>query len=503
MRQKDVLSLLRAGSNAFVTGAPGSGKTYVLGQFIAWARRHGKSVAVTASTGIAATHLGGRTIHSWAGVGISRAPSRWLLRTATSRRGSEIRAADILVIDEVSMLPASFLDLIDIVCRHVRRSTAPFGGLQVVLAGDLFQLPPVVRSDARVMTNPDVAAYFKGYADDGIDPNGYVTSSRVWARAHMPICYLTEQHRASGRLFDILNDIRSGAVSASDRQALEDRIGVTPAEGQAAVRLFPTNRQADRINQAQLADLNGELHTYESESNGDPALVTQLMKSMLAPRKLSVRQGAVVMALRNDQLGRYMNGSLGVVTDFDSAHSDFPIVTFNNGHTVRMEPESWNMMDGEDVLASVDQIPLRLAWAITIHKSQGMTLSAAWMDLSRTFAPGMGYVALSRVQSLDGLFLDGITPRALTVSDRVARIDKDLRSQSHDVEKALTHMSPEAFVTRTHRTSEPAESGKKSEATKSAATQSSTSPSTTKTPAHSQKSNSQPTFDFPTGHAAF
>lgn len=509
MLQRDALFLLRAGSSAFITGAPGSGKTYVLGKFIQWARQHGKSVVVTASTGIAATHLNGQTIHSWSGVGISEAPSSQLLRNISAKNGSEIRHTDILVIDEVSMLSASFLDLIDIVCRHVRHSMAPFGGLQVVLAGDLFQLPPIKPFGSRRTTNPSVLSYLESYRKDGIDPYGFLTNSRVWKRSQMPVFYLTEQHRSAGILNDILGDIRLGVVTAEDRQALESRIGAKPAKDQPAVRMFPTNRQADLINQDRLNHLDGQKHTYHAVTNGDPFLVKRILSSMLAPEHLTVKKGAVVMALRNDTRDHYMNGSLGVVADFDRRHNDRPIVDFNNGYTSVIQPATWEMEEDQKAVAAVDQIPLRLAWAITIHKSQGMTLSAAQMDLSRTFAPGMGYVALSRVESLDGLFLDGISPQALTVSDEALQIDSDLRQRSEQIEQELRESGPQAMVTqiRELKQSHQREYEELLEPLATKSQKKSQKPTESAKDAKGAKSSaSQPSLDFngfPTGKAAF
>lgn len=445
MKQQEALSILKSGSSAFVTGAPGSGKTYLINEFVAWARSKGLSVAVTASTGIAATHINGQTIHSWAGVGIAHAPTRRLLRNVVSRRGSRIRATDVLVIDEVSMLSASFIDLIDVVCRRVRKSKEPFGGLQVLLAGDLFQLPPVVRRGEPAPTDPDARAFLETYARDGLDANGFLTDSHVWLRLRPPVCYLTEQWRQStGRLLTCLTHIRQGKVTAADEQALQDRIGVRPEPGQAAVRLFPTNRQADRINELALSQLPGQPHHFHASYAGGPILVERLKKSVLAPEHLVLKQGAVVMALRNDPSGLFINGSLGVVAGF-SKKDGRPVVAFENGNTVTMSTADWDMTDGEEVLASCEQIPLRLAWAITIHKSQGMTLDAAQMDLTRTFTPGMGYVALSRVQDIDGLFLDGIGREAFEVSDLVKGLDAVLRARSRKVEEILAANGPEYF----------------------------------------------------------
>lgn len=450
MRQTDALRILNAGANVFLTGAPGAGKTYVLNQFVKQARQRGASVAVTASTGIAATHLNGQTIHSWSGVGVAQVMTDTLLKQIKTRRGKRIRATDILVIDEISMMHAWLFDMVDQACRAVRRSPEPFGGLQVVMSGDLFQLPPVsnTRRDRELVAPPpELVAMRERYAKAGRNPNGFVTESLVWPELNPIVCYLTEQHRQdTGQLLDVLTDIRQGTVTDTDRQALDTRIGVEPAGNDVAISLYPNNRQADALNDSKLAQINEPEHRFEAESSGQVSLIKRLKSTMLAPEILSLKIGAAVMALRNDTNQQYVNGSLGTVVDFVSTtEGEYPMVDFENGHTVIMQPAAWEMMDGETVLASVKQVPLRCAWAITIHKSQGMTLDRARMDLRRTFAPGMGYVALSRVESMDGLYLDGINERAFLVSPEAVRLDGILRERSQMAERELAEHGDEAF----------------------------------------------------------
>lgn len=450
MRQTDALRILNAGANVFLTGAPGAGKTYVLNQFVKQARQRGASVAVTASTGIAATHLNGQTIHSWSGVGVAQVMTDTLLKQIKTRRGKRIRATDILVIDEISMMHAWLFDMVDQACRAVRRSPEPFGGLQVVMSGDLFQLPPVsnTRRDRELVAPPpELVAMRERYAKAGRNPNGFVTESLIWPELNPIVCYLTEQHRQdTGQLLDVLTDIRQGTVTDTDRQALDTRIGVEPAGNDVAISLYPNNRQADALNDSKLAQINEPEHRFEAESSGQVSLIKRLKSTMLAPEILSLKVGAAVMALRNDTNQQYVNGSLGTVVDFVSTtEGEYPMVDFENGHTVIMQPAAWEMMDGETVLASVKQVPLRCAWAITIHKSQGMTLDRARMDLRRTFAPGMGYVALSRVESMDGLYLDGINERAFLVSPEAVRLDGILRERSQMAERELAEHGDEAF----------------------------------------------------------
>lgn len=453
MLQSDALMILDAGANVFLTGAPGAGKTYVLNEFIQNARARGASVAVTASTGIASTHINGQTIHSWSGIGVATALTEQLLKLIRSRRRRKIQSVDILVIDEVSMMHAWLFDMVDQVCRVMRRDPRPFGGMQVVLSGDFFQLPPVSvsnRNNDVIVPGPEYVAARERYAKAGRNPEGFVTESLVWPELNPVVCYLTEQHRQdAGELLTVLTDIRQGSVNDDDRTVLASRLGLVPPDDEVAVHLFPVNRQADGLNDLRLAQIQDDEHDFYAESTGPVNLVDRLKKNMLAPEHLVLKAGAAVMALRNDADRQYVNGSIGTVRGFaPESKGGWPIVEFENGNIVTMKQASWEMMDGETVLASVKQIPLRCAWAITIHKSQGMTLDRAVMDLRRTFAPGMGYVALSRVESLEGLYLGGINDRAFLVSSDAVILDSILRQRSDAASDRLSTAGAMSFITQ-------------------------------------------------------
>ncbi|WP_278814804.1 DEAD/DEAH box helicase [Bifidobacterium pullorum] len=454
MLQSEALAILDAGANVFLTGAPGAGKTYVLNEFIHNARAEGASVAVTASTGIASTHINGQTIHSWSGIGVATALTEPLIKLIRSRRRRKIQDTDILVIDEVSMMHAWLFDMVDQVCRIIRHDPRPFGGMQVVLSGDFFQLPPVSvsgRNNDVVAPAPEFVAARERYAKAGRNPEGFVTESLVWPELNPVVCYLTEQHRQdTGELLTVLTDIRQGMVDDDDRMVLSSRLGLEPAPGEVAVHLFPVNRQADGLNDLRLAQIEDDEHEFYAESAGPVNLVDRLKKNMLAPEHLVLKTGAAVMALRNDADHQYVNGSIGTVRGFaPESKGGWPIVEFENGNIVTLKQASWEMMDGETVLASVKQVPLRCAWAITIHKSQGMTLDRAVMDLRRTFAPGMGYVALSRVENLDGLYLGGINNHAFLVSPDAVMLDSILRRRSDAAAELLDTDGPAAFAPHT------------------------------------------------------
>jgi ATP-dependent exoDNAse (exonuclease V) alpha subunit len=411
MTQDEALAILESGANALLTGAAGTGKTYVLNKFIRRAKRSGKSVAVTATTGLAATHLNGTTIHAWSGIGVHDSLDKYAASKLGKGRQELIRKADILVIDEISMLHDFRLDMVDEILRLARETDAPFGGIQVVLCGDFFQLPPVNRRDSR--------------------RGGFVIGSNAWQQGIFEVCYLEKQYRQAGDqdYTDILNGIRKGFLVRAQLNALQSRAQAVDDPFATRTRLLTVNVDVDNVNNAQLDELDGDVHEYEMESHGAKKYVEQLKKSCLAPEVLRLKRGAAVMCVRNAADRKYVNGSLGEVVDFEE-DTGLPVVELTNGRVITIRPESWELMDGDKRRAQVSQLPLRLAWAITVHKSQGMTLDAARIDLSRAFVEGMGYVALSRVRSLKHLILDGLNGMALRVSPLAKQIDADLRSRS-------------------------------------------------------------------------
>lgn len=413
MTQDEALAILESGASALLTGAAGTGKTYLLNRFIKRARANGKSVAVTATTGLAATHLNGNTIHSWSGIGVKDEVYPRMLETFSKQRTDLILNADVLVIDEISMLHDFRLDMVEEITRKLRGGDRPFGGLQVVLCGDFYQLPPINRYDSK--------------------SGGFVTGSKIWNDGHFEVCYLREQYRQADDegYTKILNGIRAGMLTRRELDALQARAKATIDPFLPHTRLLTTNQDVDDINLKHLEKIDGELHEYEMETSGGKQYVESLKKSCLAPETLLLKKGAVVMCIKNSAEKKYVNGSLGEVIAFEPG-SDYPIVKLLNGREVTMKPDTWELMDGEKRRAQISQIPLRLAWAITVHKSQGMTLDAARIDLSKAFVEGMGYVALSRVRGLESLVLDGLNGMALRVSADARRIDEELRQKCED-----------------------------------------------------------------------
>lgn len=402
-----------AGQPVFLTGPPGAGKTFILNEFIRRAKRQGKTVAVTASTGIAATHIGGVTIHSWSGLGIKEfidERTRHQLQ-GNAKLAKRYNATDILVIDEVSMLHGRRLDMLNEVCKLLRKSERPFGGLQVVLVGDLFQLPPVDRSN----TMPD-----------------FVHLSAAWQELNPKICYLTEQHRQQqDGLLDLLEAMRRGELQDFHEEFIKTCLGQRPVNGQTVTRLYAHNVDIDTVNDRHLKALPHELFEFVMETKGNAAKVEQLQRSVLAPEVLELKAGAEVMFVANNPSAGYVNGSRGQVVDFDDVQ---PVVQLHtSSRRITVEPHSWKLEEDGRITAEVIQLPLRLAWAITIHKSQGMSLDAAEIDLSRSFTPGMGYVALSRVRSGTGLFLSGINAMALKLHPAIFDLDRNLKQLSYEL----------------------------------------------------------------------
>ncbi len=414
MTQAKALEILKSGKNVFLTGEPGAGKTHTVNQFTEWLRNDFRSYAVTASTGIASTHINGMTIHSWAGIGIKKNLGEQDIKRILSKPYvvHRILACEVLIIDEVSMLDGQIIDDIDSVLRTIRatigKDVGPFGGIQVVFVGDFFQLPPVVREG---------------------QPR-FAFESKAWKDAAPAICYLTEQHRQEDDEFLVtLRAMRFGVMTKDQKmKLLEKREG-----SETASKLFTHNADVDNINYAELAKIEGLPTEFKMRERGIDFLVETLKSHCLSPERLLLKVGATVMFTRNNFDEGYVNGTMGTIVELED--DSFPVVETIHGDRVVAKPAEWSIEESGQVKASISQIPLRLAWAITVHKSQGMSLDKARIDLRNSFEYGQGYVAISRVRSLAGLFLDGANEKAFEMHPKVVKKDKEFREASDLIEK--------------------------------------------------------------------
>lgn len=418
MLQQDALSILETGANVFLTGAPGSGKTYVVNAYVSWLRERGIEPAITASTGIAATHIRGMTIHSWSGIGVKQSLSAADIDAIASKEhvARRLVKSHVLIIDEVSMLSGETLSMVDAVLREVRRNPMPFGGMQVVLVGDFFQLPPVSKG---------------GEAS-------FAFESPAWRALNPLICYLEEQHRQEDEDFlALLSAMRAGSCGAEHTEQLASREREEIEED--VPRLYTHNADVDCMNDEKLSTLPGHARIFGMRDEGAPPLIEALKRGCLSPETLALKEGAAVIFTKNNPAGGYVNGTLGTVKEFERG-TGYPVVETREGMELVVAPAEWAVEEGGKIRAKVTQVPLRLAWAITVHKSQGMSMDAAAIDLSRAFEYGQGYVALSRVRTLDGLYLLGWSAKALAVHPKVAEKDAEFKTASREARRAFAEL---------------------------------------------------------------
>ena len=298
MTQGEALTILKTGANIFLTGEPGSGKTHTINTFVDWLRASGIEPSITAATGIAATHVGGMTLHSWSGIGIAESLTKADIDRIASKEhvAKRIAKAKVLIIEEISMLSATTFEMADSICREVRRVDQPFGGLSVILVGDFFQLPPISRGrDAK-----------------------FAFASPVWRELNLITCYLTEQYRQDDADFlEVLSAIRSGMVEELHHEHLMARHTELTALPEDAPKLFSHNADVDRINATELAKLPGAVKRFTMSSKGKDNLVEGLIRGCLSPETLELKEDASVMFTKNSPQGAFVNGTLGVVRGWD------------------------------------------------------------------------------------------------------------------------------------------------------------------------------------------
>ena len=330
----------------------------------------------------------------------------------------KIKPASVLVIDEVSMLKHSQFDAVDRICQYFKGSFAPFGGMQVVCSGDFFQLPPIER---------------EGEAK-------FIVESFAWKNMDMKVCYLEGQFRQKDKkLSELLDHIRGNRADESKKILLGNKF----LESHFPLDMIPTklythNIDVDAINNFELGKIKGKEFAYQMSATGPKELVFAMKKNCLAPERLLLKRGAQVMFLKNNFERGYVNGTQGRVIDFNEEH--LPIVKTFSGRIITARPAGWTIEEDDEAVAQISQIPLRLAWAITVHKSQGMNLDNAEIDLSRCFLKGMGYVAISRLRTLAGLKLMGINDLAFFVNEKAVEMDEEFRQSSQEAVETLKNM---------------------------------------------------------------
>lgn len=426
VNQEQAFNILTMWKNVLLTGAAGSGKTFLINKFITFCHEHAITIAVTASTGIAATHIGGMTIHSWSGMGIRDTLTDNEIEDLISREYLVKRfvTTSVLIIDEISMLWGNFIASLDHLLQSARVSSEPFWGIQIIFVGDFFQLPPVSR-------------WGEVY---------YAFEHRIWSSLNFTPCVLSTQYRQSGEgvsdaLLTILDEIRHGDVSDASRELLFSRNILVHTDDHT--ELFTRNIAVDAYNSDRLEALPGEEYIYYMQSKWAEKFATALKKWCLAPEILILKRDARVMFVKNNPEVWYMNGSTGHIVDI---RYGVPIVRLVDGREIIVETSDWMIEENGKIKASVTQMPLRLAWAITVHKSQGMTLDTAVMNLLDAFVPGQGYVALSRVRTLEGLVLHWFNRIALEIDPRVRAYDAIIGEQCLEVVRTLESMSEEEII---------------------------------------------------------
>lgn len=424
--QAAVLSAVLSGKNVFFTGSAGTGKTFLLKRIVG--SLPPKSTYATASTGVAACQIGGTTLHSFAGIGSGAAPLAQCVELA-QRPGvrQHWTSCRHLIIDEVSMVEAQFFDKLEAIARSVRRSTEPFGGIQVIVCGDFLQLPPVSRVK---------------------DKASFCFQSRSWRKVIQVNMELTEVRRQTDQSFiSLLQAVRVGRVTEEvTARLMQSAYHKIERDGILATRLCTHKDDVELTNENKLKQLPGAVRVFEA-LDSDPSLVKTIDAQCPVSRLLQLKVGAQVMLTKNLEVQRgLVNGARGVVVDFQTGKQGLPRVRFLCGATEVLKQERWVFKAGGGLYHSRQQLPIKLAWAISIHKSQGMTLDCVEISLARVFESGQAYVALSRARSLEGLRVMDFDPGVVRADPDVLLFYRKLRT-----EKLLTQASMDEFVGKSNK----------------------------------------------------
>jgi ATP-dependent DNA helicase PIF1 len=401
----------------FITGKAGTGKSTLLNHFrTTTSRKH----VVLAPTGIAAVNIEGETIHSFFAIHPGINPLQARKEGAERKNVSVFKNLEMIVIDEISMVRADLLDAVDQFLRSARRNDTPFGGIQMVFIGDLYQLPPVVTNEERALFAQMYQTPY--FFHSNVMKEVFLGMFDVFEFIELDTIY----RQTNPKFISILNSIRTKTIS-SDHIADLNKQSKQPSKDTNYIYLVATNKQADEINQEYLKKLRGEEFFFSGDVSGEYET-----KNLPADVDLSLKVGARVMFVKNDPDGRWINGTLGTVYKIEDDIGDCEVkIEIDNGKKVTVTPVTWQnyrssfnqetkQIDKQEI-GSFTQLPLRLAWAITIHKSQGKTFDNVMIDLGNgAFAHGQTYVALSRCRSLEGLILkQPIRERDIIMDERI------------------------------------------------------------------------------------
>ena len=419
------------GKNIFITGPGGTGKSYLVSRIVKHAQDELKSISVTAMTGCAAVLLGNgaTTIHSWGSLGLLKGDIIDIVNRISSSkyRRRNWKNTDILIVDEVSMMSKHMMKTLDIIGKQVRKNSKPFGGIQLIFSGDFFQLPPVAQRSE---------PYYE-------DRKAFCFESEIWNETFDTQIELKTLYRQKDEKWkSILNNIRKGIITKEMNQTLRKCVDREVEEFDVQpIQLYPTKKTVDAINKAEMTSLVGTEKMYEYEflfhefdkSTGEknarpPERIAKIeeenmLKNALFDKQLKLKVGAQVMCIANVNMEEGIcNGTSGIVIDMMEQHV---IVKLSDGRRWVFKEHAW---PSENIRGfEIRQIPLVLAWAVTIHKSQGATLERAEIDVgSRVFACGQTYVALSRVKSLDGLYLKGFDYNKIKVNEKVVEFYEEI-----------------------------------------------------------------------------